>query len=91
MLSLGGLGKEERKLCDKINAKMPTESGVLPVDGGVTLCEDKDDWIVITLKERKELDEVTNKIKRELNKALDLGLGFLRLIQNQCKNYEIKV
>ena len=91
LLELIELLEEEKEIIGKINAKRPTESGVLFVKGGVTLCEDEDDWIVITLKERGELKEVKEKVIDFLNKSLDLGLGFLNLVQNQCPFHGIEV
>jgi len=91
LLSVSDLGLKEKKLCDEINAKKPTESGTLFTEGAVTVCEDEDDWLIITLKERKELDKVKDEIAKKLNEALDLGLGFLGLVQRQCENYKVKV
>jgi len=91
LLKLIELLEKEKEIIEKINAKRPTESGVLFVNGGVTLCEDEDDWIVITLKERGELKEVKEKAIDFLNKSLDLGLGFLSLVQNQCPFHGIEV
>ncbi len=83
--------EEEKEISQKINAKRPTESGALFINGEVTLCEDEDDWIVITIKERKELEEVKEKAIVFLNKSLDLGLGFLGLVQKQCPFHSIEV
>ena len=82
---------KEEEIIEKINAKRQTEDGVLFINGGVTLCEDKDYWLVITIKERGELKEVKEKVIDFLNKSLDLGLGFLSLIQNQCPFHGIEV
>lgn len=83
--------EKEQEIIEKINAKRPAKSGVLLVNGGITLCEDEDDWIIITIKERGELKEVKGKVVRLLNKSLDLGLGFLSLVQNQCPFHGIKI
>lgn len=91
LLKLIELLEKEKEIIEKINAKRPTESGALFVNGGVTLCEDEDDWVVITLKERGELKEVKEKAIDFLNKSLDLGLGFLSLVQNQCPFHGIEV
>jgi len=84
------LAEEEERLCDEINARRPTESGILMEGGAITLCEDEDDWKVITLGSRMKLNRVQAKIKETLNEALDCGLAHLGLIQRQCNNYGVK-
>ena len=91
LLKLIELLEKEKEIIEKINAKRPTESGGLFVNGGVTLCEDEDVWRVITIKERAELKEVKEKAIVILNKSLDLGLGFLSLIQNQYSFHGIEI
>jgi len=91
LLTLIDLGEKETKLVKKINSMRPTPSGVLVLPGpALTVCEDEDDWKVITMKERLELKEVKEKIVTNLNKALDSGLGYLGFIQRQCANYGVK-
>lgn len=87
---LQNLDKEGKRLVDKINARRPTPSGILQIGGGVTLCEDEDDWKVITMESRWKLKEVKEQMKAKLDEALDQGLGFLGLIQNGCAIYDIK-
>lgn len=87
---LQNLDKEGKRLVDKINAKRPTPSGILQIRGGITVCEDEDDWKVITMNSRWELKRVREQIKAKLNEALDHGLGFLDLIQRGCAIYDIK-
>jgi len=91
LLALLDLADKEKKLCDKINSKRPTESGIVREGSAITLCQDDDDWLVITMKERSEREEVREEIKDNLNKSLDLGLGFLGLTQRQCKEYKVKI
>jgi hypothetical protein len=88
---LGDLAKEEKRLCDKINARRPTKSGILIDQGAIMLCEDEDDWKVNTLAFRHQLIEVRGKIKQILEQALDSGLAHLGLIQRQCANYGVKL
>ena len=89
--TLFNLAEEEKRLNDAINSKRPTPSGTLVMPGGaLTVCEDEDDWRVITMKERLELKGVRAKITAALDKALDSGLGYLGLIQRQCANYGVK-
>lgn len=89
LTSLANLAKEEQKLIDEINAFAPTSSGVLVIGGAVTLCEDEDDWKVITMRQREDLRRVREKMNEALNKALDQGMGCLGLIQRQCLNYGV--
>jgi len=88
--ALADLAEEEKKLCDEINARRPTESGILMEGGAITVCEDEDDWKVITLGFRMKLEKVRNTIKQTLNEALDSGLAYLGVIQRQCANYDVK-
>ena len=59
---LTSLRAEERKLVDEINARRPTASGILAIGGGITVCEDEDDWRVITMGQRLRLREVRERI-----------------------------
>ena len=91
-LTLSFIG--EKLVLDKINSLKPTASGILalstPLGPGLTVCEDEDDWRVLTIGERLELKEVRREIIADLNKALDLGLGFLDRIQEKCTKYGVK-
>jgi len=90
LYNLKVLAEEEKRLCDEINTRRPTKSGILMEEGAITICEDEDDWKVATLRFRLELEKVQKKIKQNLEKALDCGLGYLGLIQRQCTNYGVK-
>ncbi len=90
LFTLTDLAEEEQKLVDEINARRPTPSGILQIGGAITVCEDEDDWRVITMGLRQERRKVKEKIATNLNKALDSGLGFLGIIQRQCVNYDVK-
>lgn len=88
--NLASLAQEEHRLAEKINSMRPTPSGILVLPGpALTVCENEDDWKVITIKERCQLKEIKGKIAGNLSKALDLGLGYLGLIQRQCANYGV--
>ena len=44
----------------------------------------------LTLKPRAELKEVQTKMTALLNKALDLGMGGLDIIQKNCSIFDVK-
>jgi len=86
---LADLAEEEQKLISEINSLAPTPSGILHMGIGITVCEDEDDWRVITMGQREKLRKVRDKLKMVLGKALDEGMGCLGLIQRQCSNYNV--
>lgn len=88
--TLANLTEKEHQLCQEINARQPIGSGVLVERIGITLCEDEDDWKVITARFQKELNQVREEIKQNLNQSLDYGLYHFGLIQRQCENYGVK-
>lgn len=87
--TLAFTAEKEQRLINEINALAPTPSGVLIVGGALTLCEDDDDWKVITMNQRIELKRVRDEMNAALSEALDCGLGCLGLIQRQCPNYGV--
>ena len=89
LTSLADLAEKEQALISEINSLAPTPSGVLRVGVGITICEDEDDWRVITMGQRGELRKVKDRIKVALSTALDEGMGCLGLVQRQCSNYEV--
>ena len=89
LTSLVHLAEVEQRLINEINSLAPTPSGVLHLKGALTICEDEDDWRVITMGQREELRKVKNMMKAALSKALDQGMGCLGLIQRQCPNYGV--
>lgn len=89
LTTLANLAEEERKLVEEINVLAPTPSGVLRIGNALTICEDEDDWKVITMRQREDLKRVKDKIKVTLGEALNQGLGCLGLIQRQCTNYGV--
>jgi len=54
-----------------------------------SLAEDPEVEILITSKPRYKIENVREQIRRSLMKAIELDLGFLALIQRQCKNYGV--
>lgn len=54
-----------------------------------SLAEDPEVEILITSKPRYKIENVREQIRRTLLKAVELDLGFLALIQRQCKNYGV--
>jgi len=56
------LQAEEKKLVDEINARRPTASGILAIGGCITVCENEDDWKVITMGQRLRLRQVREQI-----------------------------
>ena len=51
------------------------------------LAEDPEVEVLITSKPRYDFESVREQIRRTLNRAVELGLGNLAIIQRQCKNY----
>ena len=62
MDKLTELREEEKRLVNKINACEPTPSGILQMGGTITVCEDEDDWKVITMGDRMTLKRVQEQI-----------------------------
>jgi len=63
LTSLADLAEGEQRLIKEINALAPTPSGVLVIGNALTVCEDEDDWKVITMGQREKLRKVRDKIK----------------------------
>ena len=84
------LTEQEKKLVAEINGRRPNGSGILVESGAITICEDEDDWKVITMKSRLELKEVREKIAQNLNEALNSKLAHLGTIQRHCAKYGVE-
>ena len=54
-----------------------------------SLAEDPEVDVLITSKPRYKIEDVREQIRRTLQKAVELGLGNLAIIQRQCKNYGV--
>jgi len=91
LVKLSGLIEQEQKLIDEIDARRPTPSGILQLPGGsITVCEDEDDWKIITGGLRLKLKKIREEIVHTLYQALDYGLGHLGIIQKQCAKYNVE-
>jgi len=88
--TLAELAEKEHDLSEQINARRPTPDGVLRFpDGSITVCEDEDDFMVITTRHRNELARVQAAIKAKLEEAIGLDMAHLGIIQRQCANYGV--
>lgn len=95
---LAELAEKEKQAYDK--AERLFEKGAYSDDGvSLTPCSDWDDFRVINAfappeKQHpiyRELMEVKQQIKQTLEESLRLGLGYLGVIQRQCKNYQVEM
>jgi hypothetical protein len=87
LFKLSELVEQENKYVNEINRiNSSMKSGIYSPDGiSITLCEDEDDAMVISMKPRRELREVKEQMKSYMQEAVELGMGHLGLIQ---RNYE---
>jgi hypothetical protein len=86
---LTDLAEKEEALCQKINGLEPVPGGVLFRGGALVVCEDEDDFAVISAGPRNELKGVQKEMAALLGKLLDAGLGTLGIVQRQCENYKV--
>ena len=64
------------------------DSGGYSSDGlSVTVCEDKDDARIISLKSRQELQKIREQMKDYMTKAVKLGMAHLGIIQRNYEHY----
>jgi len=97
LLKLTELADKDRIAYEKANDLFRRGSYV--EDGARVICEDMDDLTVTNAfkpKEKqhpvyRELVEVREQIKQTLKESLDLNLGYLGVIQRQCKNYGVEL
>ena len=97
LLKLLDLADKEKIACDKVNELF--RRGSYLEDGAVVVCENMDDLTVINAFKPKEkqhpfyrqLIDVKSQIKQTLEESLKLDLGYLRLVQKQCKNYGVEI
>lgn len=89
LFHLGEAAKKEDELCKKINSVFNSiKSGVYSPDGfGITVCEDEDDALIISAKDREELEKVKGMMKGYMIEAINLGMGNLGIIQRNYKEY----
>lgn len=73
---------EVNRICDSI------KSGVYSSDGiSITLCEDKDDAMIISAEPRRKLKKVRELMKENMKKAVELGMEHLGIIQRNYEHY----
>jgi len=95
---LAELAEKEEQVDEKIQRLF--EEGAYSEDGvSLTPCSDWDDFRVINAfqppeKQHPLYREITGareQIKETLRESLRLDLGYLGLIQRQCKNYQVEM
>ena len=86
---IGVLAEEEKKYVDEINnINKSTESGIYSSDGlSVTVCEDKDDARILSMKPQENLKGVRKQIKISIEKAAEIGMEHLEFIQRNYEHY----
>ena len=78
----------EKKYADEVKKIYDSiKSEVYSSDGAVTLCEDEDDARVISMGPRQKLKKVRDIMKEHMEKAVELGMGHLGVIQRNYENY----
>ncbi len=86
---LSETAKQEKKYADEIDRiSSSIKSGTYSPDGfSVTLCEDEDDAIVISMGPRYKLKRVREQMKIYMKEAVELGMSHLGIIQKNYENY----
>jgi hypothetical protein len=81
--------QKEVAIAKKINGIYGSiDEGIYFSDGGVTICESKDDADAISLGLKKELEDVRINIGKLLRKAVDdLHMEDVGMVQRQYHNY----
>lgn len=89
LFKLSETAKQEKKLEDEINYIYNSiKSGTYSQNGhSITVCEDKDDASVISMKPREKLKGVKEQMKAYMEKAVELGMEDLGLIQRNYEHY----
>lgn len=89
LFHLGEAAKKEDELCKKINRVFNSiKSGVYSPDGfEIIVCKDQDDALIISAKDREELDNVRRTMKGYMIEAVKLGMKDLGIIQRNYQNY----
>jgi len=90
----GQVNEKAAKLFEKGFQYEPYGDGL-----ALSVCEDWDDLTVANMFKQpekqhpiyREKREIDGKIKETLRESLKLGLGYLALIQRQCKNYQVDI
>jgi len=86
------LAKKESELCEKINKIFASiQKGRYSSEGGsISVCEDEDDALIISMEPRNELESVRKEISSLMQKALDLGMENVGLIKRNADYYIYK-
>ena len=88
MFDLVDLVEKEKELCKKIDKIFSSiKSGVHYSGGAISVCEDEDDALIISIKPRNELKLVRNQIGVLMQKAIDLGMGDVGIIERNSDYY----
>ena len=88
LLQLSETAEQEKKCADEVNRIYgSTESGVCSSGGAVIPCEDEDDATVISMRPRQELQRAREQMKEYMEKAVELGMGHLGMIQRNYEHY----
>jgi hypothetical protein len=95
------LGMKEKQVDEKIRKIFEKGFQCEPYRDGlaISVCEDWDDFNVINAFKPPEgqhplyrdMKEVREQIRETLRESLKLGLGYLGIIQRQCKNYQVEL
>ena len=89
LFKLSDTAEQEKKLVNKINRIYGSrKEGIYTEGGAVTVCEDDNDAFFIAFKPKEELKKVREQMKAYMEKAVELGMKHLGLIQ---RNYEFYV
>ena len=89
LFKLGELAEQEQKISNEINKiYSSTKSGVYSSDGfSLSICEDKDDAMVLSAKPRQELKRVKEQIKLYMIKAKESEMSDVGIIQRNYEHY----
>ncbi len=89
LFKVGEAAKQEKKYVDEINRIYGSiKSGVHSPDGfSITLCEDEDDAVVISMGPRRELKRVKEQMRTYMKEAVELGMEHLGIIQRHYEHY----
>ncbi len=89
LFQLSNTAEQENKYANKVNQIYNSmKKGIYSSDGfSVTVCEDAGDAMVISAGHRQELQRLRKEVKGCMEKAVELGMGHLGLIQRNYEHY----
>jgi hypothetical protein len=90
LVEISDLAEQEHTYTQKINTAIEAVNGkgVYSSDGvSLTLCEDEDDFAVITANDRMKLQRIRKRISEIYDRAINLGMGDLGIIQRHYEHY----